>query len=93
MNKPILETDIHLILFKFSLAVISLSACSFQHLTAWLLDYGLEGSVDKALKAVTHKESEAWQLVDVLNMYSETCLCDHLRNRDNMGIKDSYSSP
>ncbi len=26
-------------------------------------------------------------------MYSETCLCDHLRNRDNLGIKDSYSSP
>ncbi len=25
-------------------------------------------------------------------MYSETCLCDHLRNRDNLGIKDGYSS-
>ncbi len=26
-------------------------------------------------------------------MYSETCLCHHLRNRDNLGIKGSYSSP
>ncbi len=25
-------------------------------------------------------------------IYSETGLCDHLRNRDNLGIKDSYSS-
>ncbi len=30
---------------------------------------------------------------DTMYMYSETCPCDHLRNRDNLGIKDSYSSP
>ncbi len=24
--------------------------------------------------------------------YSETCLYDHLRNRDNLGIKDYFSS-
>ncbi len=27
------------------------------------------------------------------DIYSETCLCDHLRNRDNLGIKGSDSSP
>ncbi len=26
-------------------------------------------------------------------IYSDTCLCDHLGNRDNLGIKDNYSSP
>ncbi len=26
-------------------------------------------------------------------LYGETCLKDHLRNRDNLGIKDSYSTP
>ncbi len=28
-----------------------------------------------------------------VHVYSETCLQDHLRNRDNLGIKDSYFSP
>ncbi len=26
----------------------------------------------------------------VISLYSETCLWDHLGNRDNLGIKDSY---
>ncbi len=26
-------------------------------------------------------------------IYSEACLCNHLRNRDNLEIKDSYSNP
>ncbi len=26
-------------------------------------------------------------------IYSETCLYDHLRIRDNLGIKDNYFSP
>ncbi len=32
-------------------------------------------------------------VVSMIFIYSETCLYDHLRNRDNLGIKDSYSSP
>ncbi len=31
--------------------------------------------------------------VTIVTVYSETYLWDHLRNRDTLGIKDSYISP
>ncbi len=34
---------------------------------------------------------KAWVLLG--SVYSETCLYSHLRNRDNLGINDSYFSP
>ncbi len=41
---------------------------------------------------IANSEAEIY-IETYIQIYSETCLLDHLRKRDNLGIKDIYCSP